>query len=112
MSAFVCKSCLRHARTQLPALRSSQTFHQTTLLARLLSSLAILEQRDGKLNPSSLSAVTAAQRLGGSITGFLAGNNTKTVAQEAAKIKGIEKIIVIEDGAYEKVRGSLPRCAW
>ena len=104
MSTLICKSCLRHARTQIPTLQSTRKFQQTTLLARLLSSLAILEQRDGKLNPSSLSAVTAAQRLGGSITGFVAGKNTKSVAQEAAKVKGIEKIVVVEDEAYDKVR--------
>jgi electron transfer flavoprotein alpha subunit len=72
-------------------------------LARLISSLAILEQREGKLNNGSLSAVTAAQKLGGSITGFLAGSNIKSVAEEAAKVGGIETIIAIDNGAYDRV---------
>lgn len=72
--------------------------------ARLLSSLAVLEQRDGKLNHGSLRAVTAAKTLGGSITGFVAGGNIKAVADEAAKVSGIEKIIAVDNAAYDKVR--------
>ncbi|GAB1319064.1 Electron transfer flavoprotein alpha-subunit [Madurella fahalii] len=71
-------------------------------LRRLLSALAVLEQRDGKLNASSLSAITAAQKLGGSIHGFVAGSNIKLVAEEAAKVEGVEKIIAVENAAYEK----------
>lgn len=51
---------------------------------------------------SSLAAVTAGQKLGGSVTGFVAGSNIKGVAEEAAKVEGIEKIIYIENGAYDK----------
>ncbi|PMD50569.1 electron transfer flavo protein, alpha subunit [Hyaloscypha bicolor E] len=71
-------------------------------LARLLSSLAVLEQRDGKLNHGSLGAVTAAKELGGSITGFVAGGNVKAVAEEAAKVNGIEKVIAVNNAAYDK----------
>ena len=77
---------------------------QQSAFARLLSSLAVLEQRDGKLQSASLSAVTAAQKLGGSITGFIAGSGVRPVAEEAAKVKGVEKIIMVENGAYDKVR--------
>jgi electron transfer flavoprotein alpha subunit len=72
-------------------------------VTRLLSSLAVLEQRDGKLNHGSLGAVTAALKLGGTITGFVAGGNIKAVAEEAAKVKGIEKIIAVDNAAYDKV---------
>ena len=75
-------------------------------LRRLLSVLAVLEQRDGKLNVGSLSAVTAAKKLGGSIHGFVAGSNIKTAAEEAAKVEGVEKIIAVDNAAYEKVRFS------
>lgn len=73
-------------------------------LRRLLSSLAVLEQRDGKLNHGSLSAITAAKKLGGSIHGFVAGGNIKPVAEEAAKVEGVEKIIAVDNAAYDKVR--------
>ncbi|KAK7415599.1 Electron transfer flavoprotein alpha-subunit [Neonectria punicea] len=69
---------------------------------RLLSTLAILEQRDGQLNHSSLSAFTAAQQLGGPVHGFVAGSNIKSVAEQAAKVDGVEKIIAVENGAYDK----------
>lgn len=96
-------SVLRTARTQFwPTRTLSQP--ASSALARLLSTLAVLEQRDGKLQNSSLSAIAASQKLGGSVTGFLAGSGVKgTSAAEAAKIKGIEKVVVVENDAYEKV---------
>ncbi|KAL8712534.1 MAG: hypothetical protein Q9225_006932 [Loekoesia sp. 1 TL-2023] len=69
---------------------------------RLLSSLAVLEQKNGKLEYSSLSAVTAAQKIGGPIAGFVAGSGIKAVAEEAAKVKGLDRIIMVENGAYDK----------
>jgi hypothetical protein len=97
-------SALRQARTQLRPQTGTTPIASISALARLLSSLAVLEQRDGKLNPGSLGAVTAAQKLGGSIVGFVAGSNIKAVAEEAAKIKGIERIIAVDNAAYDKVR--------
>jgi electron transfer flavoprotein alpha subunit len=72
-------------------------------LARLLSTLAVLEQREGKLNMSSLAAVSAAMKLGGSVTGFVAGSNIKAVADEAAKVEGLDKIIYVDNASYDKV---------
>jgi electron transfer flavoprotein alpha subunit len=95
-------SVLRAARSQL---QPTRTLSQSSALARLLSTLAVLEQRNGKLESSSLSAIAAAQKLGGSVTGFLAGSGVKgTSAAEAAKIKGIEKVLAVENDAYEKVQ--------
>lgn len=72
-------------------------------LTRLLSTLAVLEQRDGKLNSSSLGAVTAGLKLGGSVTGLVAGSSIKAVAEEAAKVEGLEKVLMVDNGAYDKV---------
>lgn len=55
------------------------------------------------MNNGSLSAVTAAQKLGGSITAFVAGGNIKGVAEEAAKVAGLDKIISVDNAAYDKV---------
>jgi electron transfer flavoprotein alpha subunit len=63
-----------------------------------------LEQREGKLNVPSLAAIAAGQKLGGPVTAFVAGSGGKAVAEEASKVKGIEKIIYVENGAYDKVR--------
>jgi electron transfer flavoprotein alpha subunit len=76
---------------------------QNPAVSRLLSTLAILEQREGKLNIGSLSAVTAAKALGGPIHAFIAGANAKSVAEEAAKVDGVEKIIIVDSAAYDKV---------
>lgn len=96
-------SVLRAARSQI---YPSRAFNQPALsaYARLLSSLAVLEQRDGKLQNSSLAAIAAAQKLGGSVTAFIAGNGVKgSSAAEAAKIKGLEKVVAVDNEAYEKV---------
>ncbi|ERF69822.1 electron transfer flavoprotein subunit alpha [Endocarpon pusillum Z07020] len=71
-------------------------------ILRLLSTLAVLEQIDGKLNSGSLCAVTAGRKLGGSVTGFVAGSNVKVVAEQAAKGKGMEKVVMVDNGAYDK----------
>ena len=96
-------SVLRAARTQFLQPSSLSRSQPASNLRRLLSSLAVLEQRDGKLNLSSLSAITAAQKLGGSITAFVAGSNIQGVAEEAAKVDGTEKVIKVENAAYDKV---------
>ncbi|KKY27688.1 putative electron transfer flavoprotein subunit alpha [Phaeomoniella chlamydospora] len=95
-------SVLRAARTQFLQPSSLSRSQPASNLRRLLSSLAVLEQRDGKLNLSSLSAITAAQKLGGSITAFVAGSNIQGVAEEAAKVDGTEKVIKVENAAYDK----------
>jgi electron transfer flavoprotein alpha subunit len=102
MFSVARNSVLRQARTRL---RSSQpvTVPQYSALSRLLSTLALLEQKDGKLLNSSLAGITAGTKLGGSITAFVAGSGAKSVAEEAAKVKGIEKIIYVESGAYDRV---------
>jgi electron transfer flavoprotein alpha subunit len=70
---------------------------------KLLSTLAILEQREGQLNHASLGAIAAAKKLGGPVHGFVAGSNIRKVAEEAAKVDGVEKIIAVENAAYDKV---------
>lgn len=97
MLSTATRSVLRQARVQ------PRSVSRAVSVARLLSSLAILEQREGKLNHGSLSAITAAQKLGGSITGFVAGSNIKRVAEEAAKVEGVEKIVAVDNGAYDRV---------
>lgn len=104
MSLATCASTIRQAQCHFRSSRFSRLVRQPAF-ARLLSSLAVLEQREGKLNNASLSAVTAAQKLGGSITGFIAGSGAKAVAEEAAKVNGLKNIITIENGSYDRVLG-------
>ena len=58
---------------------------------------------------SSLAAISAAQKLGGSVTGFVAGGGVKSVADAAAKVQGIDKIIFVDNAAYDKVRSDSMR---
>ncbi|ORY63103.1 uncharacterized protein BCR38DRAFT_344546 [Pseudomassariella vexata] len=100
MFSVAARRTALRATSALPPANS--VFSSSSALRRLLSSLAILEQRDGKLNHGSLSAITAAQKLGGTIHGFVAGEGIKAVAEEAAKVAGVEKIIAVDNAAYEK----------
>ena len=102
MSLSKPNSMFRQARSCFRRLQRPCPFHYSPA-SRLLSTLAVLEQREGKLNVSSLAAVTAAAKLGGSTAGFVAGSNIKAVAEEAAKVKGLDKIIFVENGDYDKV---------
>ncbi|KAL2206662.1 electron transfer flavoprotein, alpha subunit [Sarocladium strictum] len=75
---------------------------RTYARSRMQSTLAILEQKDGQLNHGSLSAFTAAHKLGGLVHGFIAGSNISSAAQEAAKVNGVDKIITVDNAAYDK----------
>lgn len=77
-------------------------YTQNASLQRLLSTLAILEQRDGELQTSSLSAVTAGKKLGGSIHALVAGGNIDSVADTASKVEGLEKVLKVKNGEYER----------
>lgn len=95
---------LRQAATCLRQNRATpvRTLARDAAIRRLASTLAILEQREGKLNMSSLASISAAQKMGGSIHGFLAGSNIKSVAEQASKVEGLEKIIYVENGDYDR----------
>lgn len=98
----------RHVAHNTAATAFSGGF-SSAALRRLASTLAILEQKDGKLNHGSLSAITAAKQIGGPIHGFVAGSSIKAVADEAATAEGLEKIIAVDNGAYDKVRATQPK---
>ncbi|KAF3918646.1 hypothetical protein AA313_de0204703 [Arthrobotrys entomopaga] len=70
--------------------------------SRLASTLAIFEQRDGKLAPSAQNVVTAAKQLGNPVVGFVAGKSAREVAEQAAKIEGVDKVVYVSNETYEK----------
>ncbi|RWS27010.1 Electron transfer flavoprotein subunit alpha-like protein, partial [Leptotrombidium deliense] len=69
------------------------------------STLVIAEHSENKLNSSTLSAVTAAQKIGASVDCLLAGNDVKAVLSELKKVKGLNKIFVADNAA---LKGLLP----
>lgn len=103
MLSTASRVALRTTQRPLGPRVSPTSFLSPAALRRLASTLAILERTEGKLNTGSLSAITAAKKIGGPIHGFVAGSNIKSVAEEAAKADGVEKIIAVENGAYDKV---------
>ena len=97
MALRIGSSTLCLTRERLRSLASLASSNTRLISCRSVSALAVLELKDGKLIQSSLSAVSAAHKLGSSITGFIAGGNISESAKEAAKIRGIQKIITIEN---------------
>ncbi|KAF5833756.1 putative electron transport oxidoreductase [Dunaliella salina] len=91
---------LRHAiRTLAGPFISSQ---RSSLFAgaRLLGTLVVAEaQHGGKLNPSSLSTITAAQQLGQPITALVMGNEIQDAADSLART-GITKVMLAQHEAF------------
>ncbi|KZT10659.1 electron transfer flavo protein alpha subunit [Laetiporus sulphureus 93-53] len=56
--------------------------------------LVFLEHRDGAIDSGSLAAVTAAQKLGGQVTGLVVGDSeVQEVVQKAKKLKGLSQLL-------------------
>ncbi len=67
-----------------------------------MSVLVLAEHDDNQLNPATLHAVTAAAGLGEDIDLLVAGKDCGDVADAAAKIAGVGKVILIEHDVYAK----------
>jgi electron transfer flavoprotein alpha subunit len=66
-----------------------------------MSILVFAEHDNDNLKADTLKTVAAAQAIGGDIHLLVAGNNCQGVAQEAAKVNGVSKVLVAENAAYE-----------
>lgn len=66
-----------------------------------MSILVIAEHDNADLKPSTLNTVSAAKEIGGDIAVLVAGSNCGSVAEAAAKIEGVTKIIKCDDAALE-----------
>ena len=65
-----------------------------------MSILILTEHDNQSLKPVTLSLVTAAQQIGGDIDLLVAGENCQAVADAAAAIAGVRKVIVADNTAY------------
>jgi len=65
-----------------------------------MKTLVLVEHEGGQLKDATLSAVTAASKLG-EVHLLVAGSNAGSVAEQAAKIAGVGKVHVAEDAAFE-----------
>ncbi|KES22082.1 electron transfer flavoprotein subunit alpha/FixB family protein [Pseudomonas sp. AAC] len=62
--------------------------------------LVVAEHSNGALAAATLNTVTAAQKVGGDIVVLVAGQNVGAVAEAAAKIAGVARVLVADDAAY------------
>ena len=62
--------------------------------------LVVAEHNNQALNPATLNTITAASKMGGDIEVLVAGHNCKAVADQAAKISGVTKVVHADDAAY------------
>ncbi|MFT6901073.1 MAG: electron transfer flavoprotein alpha subunit [Colwellia sp.] len=66
-----------------------------------MSILVFAEHDNSTLKADTLKTVAAAQAIGGDIHILVAGNDCQSVAQEAAKVNGVSKVLVADNPAYE-----------
>jgi electron transfer flavoprotein alpha subunit len=66
-----------------------------------MAALVLAEHDNATIKPSTLNTVTAAGKLGGGVTLLVAGANCAAAGAAAAKIAGVEKVLVADNPAYE-----------
>ena len=66
-----------------------------------MSILVFAEHDNSTLKADTLKTVAAAQAIGGDIHLLVAGSNCQSIAQEAAKVNGVTKVLVADNAAYE-----------
>jgi len=66
-----------------------------------MSILVIAEHDNTNLKPATLNTVAAANAIGAAVHILVAGNSCQSVADEAAAVDGVEKVILADDSAYE-----------
>jgi len=65
-----------------------------------MSILVIAEHDNKALNGATLNVVAAAQKIGGDITVLVAGSGAQAVADQAAKVAGVSKVLLADDATY------------
>ena len=68
----------------------------------VLSAVLVWAEHDNTvLKDATLAAVTAAGQLGGDVHLLVAGKGAQGVADAAAKVAGVAKVLLADDAAYE-----------
>tara|TARA_B100000959_G_C14878965_1_gene581678 strand:+ start:268 stop:1194 length:927 start_codon:yes stop_codon:yes gene_type:complete len=65
-----------------------------------MSILVIAEHDNSSLKPATLNAVTAAATIGGEITVLVAGQACQDIANSAAQISGVAKVLLADNSGY------------
>lgn len=67
-----------------------------------MSILVIAEFDQQSLKAATRSAISAAQLLGSDLDVFVIGSNVNAIAQEAAKVQGVKRVLVTDNEIYAK----------
>ncbi len=62
--------------------------------------LVIAEHDNAHLKAATLNTIAAAQQLGNQITVLVVGANCKNVAEEVAKVEGVQTVLTVDNAAY------------
>ena len=73
--------------------------------ARQNSTLVIAEHDNASLTPVTLNAISAAKKIGGEVSCFVAGEKCAGAVKELSAIEGVAKILVAEGEVF---KGFLP----
>ncbi len=66
-----------------------------------MSILVVAEHDNSEIKGSTLNTVTAASEIGGDVSILVAGSESSSVAEQAAKISGISLVIHVDDPIYK-----------
>ena len=66
-----------------------------------MTALILAEHDNSTLKDATLHAVTAAIQCGGPVTVLVAGSDCNSVAKAASIIKGVDKVLHVDDATYE-----------
>ena len=66
-----------------------------------MSILILADHDEGQLAPATSNTVTAATQIGGDVHVLVAGKGVAKVAEQAAAVKGVAKVLVADDAALE-----------
>lgn len=66
-----------------------------------MSILVYAEHDNSNLKADTLKTVTAALKIGSDVHLLVAGSNCQSVAEQAAKVSGVNKVLVADNPAYE-----------
>ena len=63
--------------------------------------LVYAEHDNASLKKATLNTVTAAMQMGNEVHVLIAGSGNQAVAEEAAKVEGVSKVLIADNAAYE-----------
>lgn len=65
-----------------------------------MSILVLAEHDNATLNGATLNVIAAAQKIGGDITVLVAGSGAQAVADQAAQVAGVSKVLLADNAVY------------